>query len=55
MMTAMIGLTVAAHPLQTLLAVIAIYHAGAEILGRRSDGRNRPLKENPRLQFRPAA
>ena len=42
MMTSMIGLTLATHPIQVLLAVVAIYYAGAQFLGSRRSGRNRP-------------
>ena len=55
MMTATIGLTLATHPLQMLLAVIAIYHAGAEFLGRRSSGHTQRPKQASGLRFRSAA
>lgn len=54
-LSAMIGLTLASHPLHLLLAVIAIYHAGADLLGRTSSGRNLPPKRDLEAQFRSAA
>ena len=55
MMTSMIGLTLAGHPIQTLLAVVALYYAGKEFLGKRSPGRNRAPKRIVKTIFRSAA
>ena len=44
MMTSMIGLTLASHPIQILLAVVALYHAAKELLGRRNRDRHRAPK-----------
>ena len=46
MMTSLatIGLTLVTHPLQMLMVVVALYHAGAALFGSRSFNRDRPPK-----------
>ena len=51
---AMIGLTLATHPFQVLLAAVAIYHAAAALLRPRSAARNRP-EQVPGQEFCSAA
>ena len=41
---ATIGLTLATHPLQMLMAVVALYHAGAALFASRSFNRDRPRR-----------
>ena len=55
MIATMIAFTLTTHPFQALVAVIAAYHAGAELLGRTRSRRHRAHAEAPRARIRSAA
>ena len=55
MMIPMIVLTLASHPIHILLAVVALYHAAKELLGRRNRDRRRAPKGIVKTIFRSAA
>jgi hypothetical protein len=54
-MMSMISLTLASHPIQMLLAVITLYHAGTELLGRRNPARYQAAEGTATVIFRDAA